>query len=506
MSTHKFGILGVGDSEVAFEVSSLREVVSLTQPPAPMPRVADWLVGSFALRGAQIPVVDLARMLGLRREPAPVEHGHTVAVLAGRGRRFGVVVDRVEDVVTLDESQVSAIDQENDAIELFANRVFCRSGTDSPVYVLDIDAMLDIKGMVHVGDEAGRGARAARTGWYARGAARQRAVIASSGALTLAIDADVVREIADCHTLIEPALALPGYLGNHRLREDIVPVFDARVLLGQAPSVSRLEQMVVLDTGQGNLALAVEHIMSMVEYQPQDCLALAGPSDQSTDTGVAGLLSRPDMADALLVSHTALFAREELANIARVHAELNADTKQRERSGVVWRRFAFLHFQAGGQFVVFMDQLDAVLTMPEHYAPLGGSGVFEGVFRHLDELVTLVDLRRLIGDKAPARAASQVLVVAAPAGRIGFMVDLASDIEYIEAPADSLHVHRYGVNKPNPTLAERQYRLTSVGDGERKQFLSLFCLESLAAQLLGDAAPAQGRVCGESSARYQAIA
>ena len=497
MSTQKFGILGAGESEVAFDVASLREVVSLSQPPAPMPRTPAWMMGSFTLRGVQVPAVDLAGMLGLAREPAAPESGHTVAVLANKGRRFGVVVDRVGDVITLDDERLNTLDRDDDAVRLFANRVFCRSGSDRPIYVLDIEAMLAIEGMVHVSDEAGRSARAARTGNYARATTRQRAVVASAGAMTLAIDADVVREIADCHTLTEPAVAIAGYLGNHRLRNDIVPVFDALLLMGQPASKRVPEQMVILDTGQGNLALAVDHILSMVDYQPQDCLPLAGPAEQRGDTIVSGLLSRPDMPDALMLSHTALFAQETLTNIARVHAELNQDVQQRERSAVAWRRFAFLHFEAAGEFVVFMDQLEAVLAMPEKYSPLGGAGVFEGVFRHLDELVTLVDLRRLLGRDNPPNAQCQVLVVAVPSGRIGFMVDVARDIEYIEAPADSLQVHRRGSDKAAPTLAQRHHCLTSVGVGERKQYLSLLCLQALAAQLLGGQVPAGDPVCGQ---------
>jgi chemotaxis signal transduction protein len=495
MSQHTLGILGLAQGEVAFDVASLREVVSLEQPPAPMPRAPSWLIGSFSLRGVQIPTVDLAALLNLPCGPRPDGAMLTVAVLANRGCRFAVLVDRVGDVISVDAQALNALAGTDSDARLFAAHVFCRPGADKPVYVLDIEALLDLDDMVYVSDEAGRDARAARTGNYARTATRRRAVIASSGNLTLAVDADVVREIADCHTLDEPAVAIAGYLGNHRLRGDTVPVFDARVLMGQSPATSAASQMVVLDTGQGNIALAVEHILSMVDYQPQDCLPLAGPSGHSSDQVLAGLLSRPDMPDALMLSHAALFAREELANIARVHAELNHAVHERKRNGVAWRRFAFLHFEAAGEFVVLLDQLEAVLSMPAQYSPLGHAGVFEGVFRHLDQLVTLVDLRRLLGRPTSERADCQVLVVAVPAGRIGFMVDSAHDIEYIEAPSDSLHVHRRGSDDANPTLAQGHHCLTSVGEGSRKQYLSLLCLQALAAQLLGDQHAPQDSVC-----------
>ncbi|MES1951626.1 hypothetical protein S4A8_12267 [Salinisphaera sp. S4-8] len=496
MSTHSFGILGVGDGEVAFELDSLREVVALQQPLARLPRTPAWVSGSFTLRGAQIPTVDLAALMGNGQPSSTDEQRYVVAVLASGGRRFGVLVDRVGDVISIDGEQLNTLDRADSDERLLAAHVFCRIQSDTPIYVLDIEALLAIEGMVHVSDEAGRKARAARTGNYARETARKRAVIACAGPLTFAVDADVVREIAACQDLSKPAVAIAGYLGNHRLRDDLVPVFDARSLLGEAPATQPPAQLLVIDTGQGKLALAVEHIQSMATYQSQDCLPLSGAADQLRDSVVAGLLSRPGQADALMLSHSALFAREELANIARVHAELNQDMlQQRQSSGLAWRRFAFLHFQVAGEFVVWLDQLEAVLPMPEHYAPLGHASVFEGVFRHLGALVNLVDLRRLLGREQAAGGDCRVLVVPVPAGRIGFIVDAADDIEYIEAPADSLHVYRRGSDAARPTLAQRHHCLTSVGVGERKQYLSLLCLQALAAELLGDEAALPASLC-----------
>ena len=495
MSTHSFGILGVGDSEVAFELDSLREVVALQQPLARLPRTPAWVSGSFTLRGAQIPTVDLAALMGNGQPSSSDEQRYVVAVLASGGRRFGVLVDRVGDVISIEGEQLNTLDRAHSDERLLAAHVFCRTQSDTPIYVLDMEALLAIEGMVHVSDEAGRKARAARTGNYARASGRKRAVIACSGSLTFAVDADVVREIAACQELVKPAVAIAGYLGNHRLRDDLVPVFDARALLGETPVTQLPAQLLVIDTGQGKLALAVAHIQSMATYESEDCLPLSGPPDQLRDSVVAGLLSRPGQPDALMLSHRALFAREALANIARVHAELNQDMQQRQSSSHAWRRFAFLHFQVAGEFVVWLDQLEAVLPMPEHYAPLGHATVFEGVFRHLGALVNLVDLRRLLGRGQAAGADCRVLVVPVPAGRIGFIVDAADDIEYIEAPADSLHVYRRGSETARPTLAQRHHCLTSVGVGERKQYLSLLCLQALAAELLGDDAPLPESLC-----------
>lgn len=487
MSMRTFGVLGLADSEIAFDVGFLREVVPLTGPLAPLPRAPNWLAGSFTLRGVQIPTVDTAALLGFKRESAGISATPSVAVFGHRGGRFGLLIDRVSDVLTVAEDRLNRLDGVADTATPFVTESFARPEGDTPIYVLDLEALFTLDGMTLVSDEAGHGARTARTGVYARAASRRRAVIASAQDLVLAIDADVVREIADRGELIEPAVDVAGYLGNQGLRSDTVPVFDTRVLLGRAAAGAGLDQLVVLDTGHGSLALAVDRIVSMVDYQADDCLPLAGLPGQAM-AHVAGLLCVGDAPDALLLEHVSLFAREELGNLVRVHAELNADMQARQRGDSAWRRFAFLHFQASGEFVVVLDQLEAVLPMPARHMPLAADSVFEGVFRHQDHVVSLVDLRALLGRGRADTRACQVLVVAVSTGRVGFIVDSVQDIEYIEAPGDSLYVHRRGSNNPQPTLAERHHCLVSVGVGERKQFLAVLCLQALAQELLGGSA------------------
>ncbi len=91
----------------AVEVSRVQEILDL-RPVAVMPNAPEYLLGIIDLRGANIPVVDLRRLLG---RPAGEDTGQTrilVVWVAHAGGRaiIGVKTDRVIEVTQLDEPSI----------------------------------------------------------------------------------------------------------------------------------------------------------------------------------------------------------------------------------------------------------------------------------------------------------------------------------------------------------------------------------------------------------------
>lgn len=92
----------------AVEVARVQEILDLRDVAA-MPNAPDYLLGIIDLRGANIPVVDLRRLLG---RPQAEDTGQTrilvVWVAHGVGRSvIGIKTDRVIEVTLLDESRVA---------------------------------------------------------------------------------------------------------------------------------------------------------------------------------------------------------------------------------------------------------------------------------------------------------------------------------------------------------------------------------------------------------------
>ena len=80
------------------DIMAIREIRAWS-PAAKLPRVPDYVAGVVNLRGAILPVIDLAARLGWQStEPTP-RHAMIVTYVNGQSR--GLVVDSVSDIVTL---------------------------------------------------------------------------------------------------------------------------------------------------------------------------------------------------------------------------------------------------------------------------------------------------------------------------------------------------------------------------------------------------------------------
>jgi purine-binding chemotaxis protein CheW len=80
---------------------SITELAEITKPlvTTPVPRTSEFVIGVGNIRGAVLPVIDLARRL--RLPPRPITPASRVLVVRHAGELHGLVVDAVRDVVSI---------------------------------------------------------------------------------------------------------------------------------------------------------------------------------------------------------------------------------------------------------------------------------------------------------------------------------------------------------------------------------------------------------------------
>jgi len=98
-------VFSLGAEEYALPITQVQEIIRFTEPRA-VASDAPWIRGVISLRGKIVPVCDLAARLGLPAERA--EHAKIVIVETATGTA-GVIVDDVEEVLTVDEAQLDAV-------------------------------------------------------------------------------------------------------------------------------------------------------------------------------------------------------------------------------------------------------------------------------------------------------------------------------------------------------------------------------------------------------------
>ena len=99
-----------------------------------MPGAADWISGLVNLRGALITVVDLSARFGT---PGAGEAGH-VLVTEAFGKTFGILVDAVKDVLSLDAGRLEAVEGEHSVGGVVSHVAYAG---DDQLLVCDVGAL-----------------------------------------------------------------------------------------------------------------------------------------------------------------------------------------------------------------------------------------------------------------------------------------------------------------------------------------------------------------------------
>ena len=111
-------VFSLGSEEYALPIGTVHEIIRYAEPRA-LASELPWIRGVIGLRGKIIPIFDLAARMGLAAAEG-AEPGKIVIVSTGAGQ-VGVIVDDVEEVLTVEASQLEDVPTANrDSIEAIA--------------------------------------------------------------------------------------------------------------------------------------------------------------------------------------------------------------------------------------------------------------------------------------------------------------------------------------------------------------------------------------------------
>ena len=95
----------IGNQEFCVDVMSVREIRGWS-PATPLPQTPDYMRGVINLRGAVLPIMDLASRLGLQSNE-PSERSVIIVVRMG-DRTIGLLVDAVSDILSVTQDMIQA--------------------------------------------------------------------------------------------------------------------------------------------------------------------------------------------------------------------------------------------------------------------------------------------------------------------------------------------------------------------------------------------------------------
>ena len=104
----------IGDQEFCVNIMSVREIRGWT-PATPMPHAPAYMMGVFNLRGAVLPIIDLAARLGMK-EAEPTAR-HVIIVAQVKTKIVGLLVEAVSDILTITDDNIQPVPEVSSELE-----------------------------------------------------------------------------------------------------------------------------------------------------------------------------------------------------------------------------------------------------------------------------------------------------------------------------------------------------------------------------------------------------
>ena len=412
----------IGEARLAVTASSVTEVVRrprLTRVPHAPPS----LLGLTQLRGATVPVVSLARLMGAEEGP---ETPRSRLLLLDAGEPLAVAVDEVGAVSTGSGGLAAAAGQ---------------AVLEGP----DGGTLIDIMALVRrdLAASLGRGARQSAGGPEAASTGETRAPRVALMTFELADQAYALplEQVAEVLVMPQRLSVLPGadaaMLGVLAHRGGLLPIVSLRSLLGLPDPAGTGAQMVVARLGAAAIGFVVDRLGAILRVAPE---AIAPtPSLFNRGAGEAQIHSICRLEDGRglvsMLSAERLFRSETVAQIlTEAHQEVE-DMSSGQTSRAVEQIVVFtLGEEAYGLPIAAVEE---VLRMPDRLTRVPRAPAFiEGVINVRGRVVPVIDQRRRFGAEGAASDKRRLLVASVDGRPAAFVVDSVNEI--VQAPAASI--------------------------------------------------------------------
>jgi purine-binding chemotaxis protein CheW len=136
----EFVAFRVGSQEFCIDIMGVREIRGWTQA-TPLPHAPAYVRGVINLRGAVLPIVDLAMRFGLGlTEPTPRS---VIIVVQVHQQVIGLLVDAVSDILTVSEATMQPTpDIASDLAKTFVKGVYAVDGR--MISIVSLDCVLPV--------------------------------------------------------------------------------------------------------------------------------------------------------------------------------------------------------------------------------------------------------------------------------------------------------------------------------------------------------------------------
>jgi len=444
------GLARMGAHFVAVPIAGIREVVPHPPRLAALPATLPQMRGGLELRGALVPVIDLAALLGCddtrssegdqdaseAAAKASYENASVIMILRTAKGVFGVCVDQICGVVDLARQHQTALDLVPDGLTAIGGMVgsgFSVNGHTG--VVLNVDGMTALPGLILAEDRL--------VADVARSTAGPPVLTFAVGGFRFGLCTDAIEATLPRGPVLSSPVEDPVWIGRIETNGSRLPLIDTLTLLGlgACPQQRESASVVVRLANGGRVALCIDAVIDMVRLAPEDLLGMQGFAlgEGGMIAGLQGSASPILMLDAAamatnpqLVNLAGLAEREDGSDIIGSKPSFD-DPERPALAAAASAPQPFLIFMMGDdQHAAPLDQVTEILPFDaSRMIDLGSTtGPFRAMIAHRGASVPIIDLGNGVAEPAAeialaeGEAPSRFILIAASAQRsAGFLLD-----------------------------------------------------------------------------------
>jgi purine-binding chemotaxis protein CheW len=423
-----FGSFMLGGDEFALPALCIREVVNFPERMTSVPLSPSYLEGMFTLRGSVIPVVNLGRLFDPVAPAA--EASNKIAIIDYQDVQVGLLVHATGEILRVRPEQRSRLRYAEGSTQGVVGGTILLEEGRRLVQVLDIDRLVHIENVPQVQSMRASGAETRRQLRVV--GERRHAISFRAAGARFAMEMKAIQEIVRVPELAESILASPLCRGRMQFRGMQVPVVDFAALAGGQSAQAHAEQRIlVARIGEATLGFLVDEVESILHFTSDEVLAIPLLSKERSAM-FAGCVARAGEQDVILLDHEGIFSRSEIGEMDLGHRQLYPAQAGAAAAGQRAGRKVYLSFRVGELFALELKQVREIIDHAGDIShPPGMPDYLCGVLNLRQQLISLVDLRRLYGMEA-AEGQGKVLVIEREEGRYGLVVDAVADIVTVD--------------------------------------------------------------------------
>jgi purine-binding chemotaxis protein CheW len=431
----KMVIFRIAKEEFAFEISNVKEIIRLPLLTK-VPNAPDFITGICNLRGELLPVIDSRKLFSMAAEE--YNEGSRIVVTDIQGKKVGLIVDRVSEVISVEQSIINEPPVSIKGIDggVISSILLLDEGK-RVIMVLDAPKLVNIENFEEYSNHQNI-RNITKQVSDKLSSEEEQAIIFNIGKEEYAFKVNDVKEIIRVPDIMKVPNT-PDYVeGVLSLRNQLLTVINlGRLLNVDFRKLDEQCRIIIIDNGNILFGVIVDRVSQVIKIH-KDSFRMTNQSTVVSQMDyIKGFLELNNGTRLVMLLNThKLISNEDVNNI------VSLDRSKKKNNGILVADDEsnlehIIIFKLGNsEYGVRINHVKEINRISDMMHFPGAPAFIDGMVNLRGEVIPLLNIKKMFNDDSSLSDSSKYLVVEYDYKRIGISIDAVSEV--LRFPASNL--------------------------------------------------------------------